>query len=203
MATLTLHDVPEDLVTRLEERADAHGRSLNSEVLAALETLEPAIAPPKVEAAAMGQSATDPRPVEPAAAVSEEASRLVEAQALVRWQSPLKESSEPEEPTGEDSLYDGIVSPVTTRGLRGSSRNARCGFITGQSGDRFQVVLHGSTQAILVKPANLKQCSPYDNIKCSNCLALINLLAIPPCACAWDIWLLLQPRLRPSPPPLR
>jgi hypothetical protein len=33
MATLTLHDVPEDLVARLEERAHAHGRSLNSEAL--------------------------------------------------------------------------------------------------------------------------------------------------------------------------
>jgi hypothetical protein len=27
MATLTLHDVPEDLVARLEERAHAHGRT--------------------------------------------------------------------------------------------------------------------------------------------------------------------------------
>jgi plasmid stability protein len=44
MATLTLHDVPEDLVARLEERAHAHGRSLTSEVLAALESLEPAAA---------------------------------------------------------------------------------------------------------------------------------------------------------------
>ena len=33
MATLTLHDVPEDLVARLEERAHAHGRSLNSEAV--------------------------------------------------------------------------------------------------------------------------------------------------------------------------
>ncbi|MFN9645074.1 MAG: FitA-like ribbon-helix-helix domain-containing protein [Cyanobacteriota bacterium] len=30
MATLTLHDVPEDLLARLEERAHAHGRSLNA-----------------------------------------------------------------------------------------------------------------------------------------------------------------------------
>ncbi|MFN6339255.1 MAG: FitA-like ribbon-helix-helix domain-containing protein [Cyanobacteriota bacterium] len=33
MATLTLHDVPEELVARLEERAHAHGRSLNSEAV--------------------------------------------------------------------------------------------------------------------------------------------------------------------------
>lgn len=41
MATLTLHDVPEDLVARLEERAHAHGRSLTSEVLAALSPWSP------------------------------------------------------------------------------------------------------------------------------------------------------------------
>lgn len=33
MATLTLHDVPEELVARLEERARSHGRSLNSEAV--------------------------------------------------------------------------------------------------------------------------------------------------------------------------
>ena len=33
MATMTLHDVPEDLLSRLQQRAQAHGRSLNSEVV--------------------------------------------------------------------------------------------------------------------------------------------------------------------------
>lgn len=33
MATITLHDVPEDLLSRLQQRAQAHGRSLNSEVV--------------------------------------------------------------------------------------------------------------------------------------------------------------------------
>ncbi|WP_411871692.1 FitA-like ribbon-helix-helix domain-containing protein [Vulcanococcus limneticus] len=33
MATLTLHDIPEEVLARLEQRAQAHGRSLNSEVL--------------------------------------------------------------------------------------------------------------------------------------------------------------------------
>lgn len=33
MATLTLHDVPEEVLNRLQQRARAHGRSLNSEVL--------------------------------------------------------------------------------------------------------------------------------------------------------------------------
>jgi plasmid stability protein len=33
MATLTLYDLPEEVVSRLEQRARAHGRSLNSEVV--------------------------------------------------------------------------------------------------------------------------------------------------------------------------
>ena len=38
--------MPDGLLARLEQRARAHGRSLTSEVLAALETLEPAAAGP-------------------------------------------------------------------------------------------------------------------------------------------------------------
>jgi hypothetical protein len=37
MATITLHDVPEDVLSRLEQRAQARGRSLNSEVLDCLQ----------------------------------------------------------------------------------------------------------------------------------------------------------------------
>ncbi|MEI6032321.1 MAG: Arc family DNA-binding protein [Synechococcaceae cyanobacterium ELA739] len=33
MAILTLYDLPEEVVSRLEQRARAHGRSLNSEVV--------------------------------------------------------------------------------------------------------------------------------------------------------------------------
>ncbi|MCP9894948.1 Arc family DNA-binding protein [Vulcanococcus limneticus Candia 3F8] len=44
MATLTLHDVPEEVLTRLEQRAQAHGRSLNSEVLDCLTRQSSAIA---------------------------------------------------------------------------------------------------------------------------------------------------------------
>jgi len=33
MATLTLYNLPEEVVSRLEQRARAHGRSLNSEVV--------------------------------------------------------------------------------------------------------------------------------------------------------------------------
>jgi hypothetical protein len=36
MATLTLHDVPEELVAGLEQVARAHGRSLNSQALECL-----------------------------------------------------------------------------------------------------------------------------------------------------------------------
>lgn len=47
MATLTLHDVPDGLLARLEERAHAHGRSLNSEVVDSL--MRQATAKPDVE----------------------------------------------------------------------------------------------------------------------------------------------------------
>ena len=36
MATITLHDVPEDLLSRLQQRAQAHRRSFNSEVVECL-----------------------------------------------------------------------------------------------------------------------------------------------------------------------
>lgn len=42
MATLTLHDVPDELLSCLEQRAQAHGRSLNSEVVECLTRLVPA-----------------------------------------------------------------------------------------------------------------------------------------------------------------
>ena len=42
MATLTLHDIPDELLSCLEQRAQAHGRSLNSEVVACLTHLVPA-----------------------------------------------------------------------------------------------------------------------------------------------------------------
>ena len=42
MATLTLHDIPDELLSRLEQRAHSHGRSLNSEVVDCLTRLVPA-----------------------------------------------------------------------------------------------------------------------------------------------------------------
>lgn len=42
MATLTLHDVPDDLVARLKARAKRHRRSLNYETIAALELADAA-----------------------------------------------------------------------------------------------------------------------------------------------------------------
>ena len=36
MATITLHDVPEDLLSRLQQRAQAHRRSFKSEVVECL-----------------------------------------------------------------------------------------------------------------------------------------------------------------------
>jgi plasmid stability protein len=37
MSTITLHDVPEEVLSRLKQRAQARGRSLNSEVLDCLQ----------------------------------------------------------------------------------------------------------------------------------------------------------------------
>jgi hypothetical protein len=48
MATLTLHDVPDGLLARLQERARAHGRSLNSEAVDCL--MRQTTARPDVEA---------------------------------------------------------------------------------------------------------------------------------------------------------
>jgi plasmid stability protein len=42
MATLTLHDIPDELLSCLEHRAQAHGRSLKSEVVDYLTRLVPA-----------------------------------------------------------------------------------------------------------------------------------------------------------------
>ena len=96
MATLTLHDVPEALVARLEERARAHGRSLTSEVLAALETLEPAAAGP-----AVAQPAPEPVDIEPTLRRMEEIRAGLRAKAAaegreIRQVPPLPPMTEEE-----------------------------------------------------------------------------------------------------------
>ena len=106
MATLTLHDVPEELVARLEQRARAHGRSLTSEVLAALETLEPAAAGP-AETAVPDHLAPDPSPVEPAVAVSEEALAKIRA-TLARFpggRNPEPDPRTPEQIQAELAMF--------------------------------------------------------------------------------------------------
>ena len=46
MATLTLHDVPDELILKLQERAQEHGRSLVHEAVVCLESMvEPSPAP--------------------------------------------------------------------------------------------------------------------------------------------------------------
>jgi len=49
MATLTLRNVPDDLVARLKERAKRHRRSLNNETIAALELADAAVVPAAVD----------------------------------------------------------------------------------------------------------------------------------------------------------
>ncbi len=96
MATLTLHDVPDGLLARLEQRARAHGRSLTSEVLAALETLEPAAAGP-----AVAQPAPEPVNIEPTLRRMQEISAGLRAKAAaegraIRQVPPLPPMTEEE-----------------------------------------------------------------------------------------------------------
>lgn len=97
MATLTLHDVPDELLSCLEQRALAHGRSLNSEVLAALERLDTASLPPPADAASADHPATDPSPMDPSTAVSEEALAKIRA-TLARFPGSAKAAQQPRDP---------------------------------------------------------------------------------------------------------
>ncbi|EAQ69422.1 arc-like DNA binding domain protein [Synechococcus sp. RS9909] len=80
MATLTLHDVPDAVVARLEERARAHGRSLNHEVLAALECI-----------------AADPSPVEPPVPLPEDALHSIRA-TMARFPGSAQAAQQPRDP---------------------------------------------------------------------------------------------------------
>ena len=52
MATLTLHDVPDELILKLQERAREHGRSLVHEAVVCLESMvQPSSAPTTAEKA--------------------------------------------------------------------------------------------------------------------------------------------------------
>ena len=97
MATLTLHDIPDELLSRLEQRAHSHGRSLNSEVLAALETLETASVPAPADAASADEPATDPSAMDPSVAVSEEALATIRA-TLARFPGSAKATQQPRDP---------------------------------------------------------------------------------------------------------
>jgi len=97
MATLTLHDMPEEVLARLEERARAHGRSLTSEVLAALETLNTAIVPPPADAASADHPPTDPSPMDPSVVVSEETLAKIRA-TLTRFPGSAKAAQQPRDP---------------------------------------------------------------------------------------------------------
>jgi plasmid stability protein len=97
MATLTLHDVPEVVLARLDERARAHGRSLTSEVLAALETLETASVSPPADGTAANDPATDPSPMDPSVALSEEALAKIRA-TLARFPGSAKATQQPRDP---------------------------------------------------------------------------------------------------------
>jgi plasmid stability protein len=76
MATLTLRNVPDDLVARLKARAKRHRRSLNNETIAALELADAAAS------GGVAQPAQAPVDIEPTLRRMEEIRAGLRAQAV-------------------------------------------------------------------------------------------------------------------------
>lgn len=103
MATLTLRNVPDDLVARLKARAKRHRRSLNNETIAALELADAAAS------GATPQPAAEPVGIEPTLRRMEEIRAGLRAKAAaegreIRQVPPLPEMTE-EEKTAERELF--------------------------------------------------------------------------------------------------
>ena len=103
MATLTLRNVPDDLVARLKARAKRHRRSLNNEPIAALELADAAAS------GATSQPAAEPVDIEPTLRRMEEISAGLRAKAAaegreIRQVPPLPEMTE-EEKAAERELF--------------------------------------------------------------------------------------------------
>ena len=103
MATLTLRNVPDDLVARLKARAKRHRRSLNNETIAALELADAAAS----EAGA--QPATEPVDIAPTLRRMQEISAGLRAKAAaegreIRQVPPLPLMTE-EEKAAERELF--------------------------------------------------------------------------------------------------
>ena len=63
MATLTLHDIPDELILKLQERAREHGRSLVHEAVVCLESMvQPSSAPKPVAKAQQDEPFPAPDP---------------------------------------------------------------------------------------------------------------------------------------------
>ena len=108
MATLTLRNVPDDLVARLKARAKRHRRSLNNETIAALELADAAAS------GATPQPAAEPVDIEPTLRRMQEISAGLRAQAAaegreIRQVPPLPEMTE-EEKAAERELFAGLRS---------------------------------------------------------------------------------------------
>jgi plasmid stability protein len=94
-STLTLRNVPDDLGACLKARAKRHRRSLHNETISALE-----LADAGATSASDGAAFTvKPEPVEPAAAVSEEALAKIRA-TLARFPGSAKAAQQPRDPEG-------------------------------------------------------------------------------------------------------
>ncbi|KEF42168.1 MAG: hypothetical protein ER33_07345 [Cyanobium sp. CACIAM 14] len=100
MATLTLRNVPDDLVARLKARAKRHRRSLNNETIAALEMADAAAS------GATAQSAAEPVDIEPTLRRMEEIRAGLRAKAAaegrdIRQVPPLPMTEEEKAPERE------------------------------------------------------------------------------------------------------
>lgn len=103
MATLTLRNVPDDLVARLKARAKRHRRSLNNETIAALELADAAAS------GATPQPAAEPVDIEPTLRRMQEISAGLRAKAAaegreIRQVPPLPEMTE-EEKAAEREVF--------------------------------------------------------------------------------------------------
>jgi plasmid stability protein len=103
MATLTLRNVPDDLVARLKARAKRHRRSLNNETIAALELADAAAS------GATPQPAAEPVDIEPTLRRMREISAGLRAKAAaegreIRQVPPLPPMTE-EEKAAEREVF--------------------------------------------------------------------------------------------------
>lgn len=108
MATLTLRNVPDELVARLKARAQRHRRSLNNETIAALELADAAAFEP------VGATGTAPASIDATLRRMEEIRAELRAKAAAEGrdirQAPLLPAMTEEEKAAERELFARLCS---------------------------------------------------------------------------------------------